>query len=63
MTKKHTPKTTADEQKLVLGPGTPADATMCDSHQLAKTVQFRRVGWCAAGIRLETPSRLLQFYR
>ena len=29
---------------------TTADATKRDSRQLAKTVQFRPVGWCAAGI-------------
>ena len=47
------PKTTTDEQKPVFRPRTPADATKRDSRQLAKTVQFRRVGWCAAGITNE----------
>ena len=41
------PKTAVDESKLFLRPRTPADATKC---KLAKTVQFRRVGWCAEGI-------------
>ena len=46
---KKLPKTTTDEQKLVFETRTPVGATKRDARQLAKTVHFRRVGWCAGG--------------
>ena len=45
------PKTTNDELKVVFETRTPTDAMKWDSRQLAKTAQFRRLGWCVVGTR------------
>ena len=45
-------KLSPTNKNYFLRPLSPADATKRDSHELAKTIQFRRVGWCVEGIRL-----------
>ena len=52
-------KTTADEPKPFLRHRIPADAT---KRQLAKTIQFRRVGWCAEGITCALPPITFDYY-